>query len=193
MNTFDNIKPGNGNDSPEVSKSQRKRAAHEVLELAKKLISMPATRLKDLPLDQDLREEVDFARSIRAHGARKRQLMTVAKMLRSRDAAPLQDVANNIEEKNRRVTARHHHVEAWRDSLIEGSDRELSELLEHASTTNAQTLRQLIRNARKEAKLGKPPVAARKLFKVLRAMNEREPLPLLPASGTVIPAQAETS
>ena len=176
MSKPNHIKTGE-NDSLEVSKSQRKRDANELLDLAKQLISMPETRLKRLPLDQDLRDEVDFARSIRSHGARKRQLMTVGKMLRKRDTEQLLDAVNNIDEKNRQETVRHHHVEAWRDRLIAGSDRELSELLEQNQGANVQILRQLIRNAKKEVQMNKPPVAARKLFKVLREMNEREALP----------------
>jgi ribosome-associated protein len=169
-----------GDESLEVSKSQRKRDANVLLDLAKQLISMPETRLKRLPMDQDLRDEVDFARSIRPHGARKRQLMTVGKMLRKRDTEALLDEVNNIDGKNRQQTARHHHVEAWRDKLIAGGDVDLSELLEKNQGANVQILRQLIRNAKKEAQLDKPPAAARKLFKVLREMNEREALPPLP-------------
>ncbi len=179
MNKSNPVDPANGNDTSEVSKSQRKREAHELLDLARTLISMPETRLEGLPLEPDLRREVDFARSIRSHGARKRQLMTVAKILRQRDTGPLLDAVHNIDQKNRQITAHHHHIEAWRDRLIEGSDRLLSELLEQAPAINSQTLRQLIRNARKEAKLGKPPAAARKLFKLLREIDEQESLPPL--------------
>ncbi len=168
-----------GDESLEVSKSQRKRDANVLLDLAKQLISMPETRLKRLPMDQDLRDEVDFARSIRPHGARKRQLMTVGKMLRKRDTEALLDEVINFDEKNRQQTARHHHVEVWRDKLIAGGDQELSELLEKNQAANVQMLRQLIRNAKKEAQLNKPPAAARKLFKVLREMNEGEALPPL--------------
>ena len=169
------------NATLEISKSQRKREANELLELAKNLITMPESRLKGLPLDADLREEVEFARSIRAHGARKRQLMTVGKMLRKRDNEQLLDAVNNVDQKNRKMSARFHHDEAWRDRLIEGDDQELSELLEQSPNINVQTLRQLIRNAQKEAKIGKPPTAARKLFKLLRETDEQSPLPpLLP-------------
>ncbi len=168
-----------GQDSLEVSKSQRKREAHELLDLAKKIILMPDSRLKRLPLDPTLRAEINFARSIRSHGARKRQLMTVAKMIRRLDAESLLDAVNNIDGKNRQLTARHHHIEAWRDKLIAGTDVQLSELLEKTPDLNAQTLRQLIRNAKKEAKLNKPPAAARKLFKLLREMDEKNPLPTI--------------
>ncbi len=167
------------NETPDISKSQRKRDAHELLDLAKKLISMPESRLKRMPLDDDLRQEVEFARRIRAHGARKRQLMTVAKMLRNRDPEELIDAVNDVGQKNRKVNARFHHIEAWRDRLIEGSNKELSELLEQSPDANIQTLRQLLRNAKKEAKLGKPPTAARKLFKLLKETDKQHPLPAI--------------
>ena len=171
--------PSNKIETLEISKSQRKREAHELLDLAKKLISMPDARLKALPLDDDLREEVDFARNIRAHGARKRQLMTIGKMLRQRDNDELLDAVNNVDQKNRQIHARFHHIEAWRDRLIEGSDQDLTELLEQTPDINVQTLRQLIRNAKKEVKLGKSPAAARKLFKLLRETDEQNRLPPL--------------
>lgn len=167
------------NETLEVSKSQRKRDANELLDLAKLLISMPETRLKKLPLDQELRDGIDFARSITAHGARKRQLMTVGKMLRKRDNEALLDAVNNADQKIRQENARFHKVEAWRDRLVDGTDRELSELLEQTPTANAQMLRQLIRNAKKEAKLKKPPTSSRKLFKLLREMDAETPLPPL--------------
>jgi len=77
------------------------------------------------------------------------------------------------------MNARFHHVETWRDRLLAGSDQVLSELLEQVPDANVQTLRQLIRNAKKEATLGKPPSSSRKLFKLLREMEAEKPLPPL--------------
>ena len=163
----------------EISKSQRKRDAQELVDLAKEMISMTENRFKKLPLDEELRSEIEFARSIKSHGARKRQLMTVGKMLRQRDNEELLDAINNVDLKNRQANARFHLIETWRDRLIEDSDQVLSELLEQTPTANVQTFRQLIRNAKKEARLGKPPSAARKLFKLLRETDEQSPLPPL--------------
>ena len=167
------------NETLEISKSQRKRDAQELVNLAKTMIAMTENRFKKLPLDEDLRSEVEFARSIKSHGARKRQLMTVGKMLRLRDNEDLLDAVNNVDQKNRQANARFHVVETWRDRLIEGSDQVLSELLEQVPGANVQTLRQLIRNAKKEAQLEKPPSSARKLFKLLREMDEDNRLPTL--------------
>ena len=168
------------NDTVEISKSQRKRDANELLDLAKYLIAMPESTFKKLPMDQDLRDEVEFARSIKAYGARKRQLMTVGKMLRRRDNEELLDAVNNMSQKTRQVNARFHLVEAWRDRLVEGSNEVLTELLEHTPDANVQTLRQLIRNAKKEIQLEKSPTSARKLFKLLREIDAGQTLPPLP-------------
>ena len=140
---------------------------------------MPESRLKRMPLDDDLREEIEFARSIRSNGARKRQMMTVGKMLRLRDTEELIDAVNDVAQKNRKENARFHHVETWRDKLIEGGNEVLSGFIEQYPSINAQTLRQLIRNADKEAKLGKPPSSSRKLFKLLRESDNQTPLPPL--------------
>src|SRR5210317_817404 len=91
------------NNIQEVSKSQLKREANEVLDLAKKMLAMPEPTLNGLPLDPELREAVDFARSIRAHGAKKRQLMTVAKLMRNRDNTQIFEAINNLDQKNRQM------------------------------------------------------------------------------------------
>ena len=165
------------NETLEISKSQRKRDAKELVSLAKEMISMTENRFKKLPLDEDLRSELEFARSIKAHGARKRQLMTVGKMLRQRDNQELLDAVYNIDQKNRKANARFHQIEAWRDRLIEGDNQVLSEFLEQSPDANVQNLRQLIRNAKKEITMGKPPSASRKLFKLLRELDAEQPLP----------------
>jgi ribosome-associated protein len=105
--------------------------------------------------------------------------MTVGKMLRLRDNADLLDAVNNFDQITRQANARFHLIETWRDRLIEGSDQVLSELLEQVPAANAQTFRQMIRNAKKEATLGKPPSSSRKLFKLLRELDTQTPLPPL--------------
>ena len=95
----------NDNEILEVSKSQRKREAHALLQLARQLADMPANLLSSLPLDAELSTEIEFARNIRARGARKRQVMTVAKMLRQRDNQELLDAIEQIDQNNRRESA----------------------------------------------------------------------------------------
>lgn len=167
-------------DLEKPSKSELKREAKELTKLARKLLRMPLAQLKYIPLNEDLREAVDFGRRIRAHGASKRQTQTIGKMLRRLDATPIVNAINNLELKTRQINVHHRHLEAWRDRLIEGQAQGLLALLAQNPDFNLQTLRQLVRNANKEARLGKPPAAARKLFKLLRECDAENPLPPLP-------------
>lgn len=166
--------------STPVSKSQRRREALAWVDLARKLVTLPERQCAHLPLDDDLRTAVAFARSISGHGARKRQLKTIAGMLRRLDAQEVARAVDQLDERQRQANARHHLVEAWRDRLLDGRDRELATLLAHCPQLNSQTLRQLLRNAGREARAGRPPAAARKLFRLLRETDAETPLPPLP-------------
>lgn len=148
-----------------------------MFELARDLVAMSNKQLSALPIEKDLREAIDFAGSIRSNVARKRQVQFVAKMMRSRDVLVIQQALAEQELEARQVTVRHHRVEAWRDRLLAEGDMALGELVKHLDPSNVQTLRNLLRNARKESELGKPPAAARKLFKLLREMDALKDLP----------------
>jgi ribosome-associated protein len=166
--------------SAPVSKSQRRREALAWLDLARKLMTLPERQCARLPLDEDLRSAVAFARSISGRGARKRQLKTIAGMLRRLDAREVVRAVDQLDERQRQANARHHLAEAWRDRLLDGRDRALATLLAHCPQLNSQRLRQLVRNAGREARAGKPPAAARKLFRLLRETDAQTPLPPLP-------------
>jgi ribosome-associated protein len=166
-----------GETPEEVSKSQRRRDALEVRSLASRLISLNPSRLAVVPLDEQLRDEIDRARSIRSNVARKRQLQYVAKLLRRHELEPILDTLDSFENEARQLTARQHRVEAWRDRLIESGDAAVGALLERRRDADAQAIRQLVRNARREAQKNKPPAAARSLFRLLRELDEAEPLP----------------
>lgn len=164
------------------SKSQRKRDAQALFELGRELVEMPPKALAALPLEEDLLREVNFARGIRSHVARKRHLQFIAKMLRKRDVDALRGALEAARQEARQLTVRHHRAEAWRDLLLADGDQLLSELLSEYGSDHAQVLRQLIRNARREAQGGKPPASARKLFRQLRDLDAIKPLPPAPGS-----------
>jgi ribosome-associated protein len=162
------------------SKSQRKREAKLVFELARDLAAMSNRQLSALPIEDELRSAIDFAGSIKSHVARKRQVQFVAKMMRASDVQAIQEAQAAIEMNARQVSVRHHRVEAWRDQLLKDGDEALAQLLKESKGFDIQALRHLIRNARKESEHGKPPASARKLFKLLRDMDSEQNLPPAP-------------
>jgi len=166
-----------GETPEEVSKSQRRREALEVKSLASRLITLNASRLAAVPLDEQLRAEIDRARSIRSNVARKRQLQYVAKLLRRNDLDPILDTLDSFDNEAKQLTARQHRVEAWRDLLIESGDAAVGALIELRRDADAQAIRQLLRNAQRETQKNKPPAAARSMFRLLRELDETEPLP----------------
>lgn len=164
----------------EVSKSQLKRDAQAVFELGRKLTELPAAKLLELPLAPDVVEAVVTARGIRSRVARKRQLGFLARLLRLTDTAPVMEALERMQGAARESNARHHRTEAWRDALLDQGDAALAVLAEACATADRQAIRQLVRNAQRERSRGKPPAAARKLFKQLRELDERESLPPIP-------------
>ena len=92
---------------------------------------------------------------------------------------PLLDALDGFETEARQLNARHHRSEAWRDHLLERGDPAVGQLMELRRDADAQAIRQLLRNAGREAARGKPPSAARALFRLLRELDETDPLPPL--------------
>jgi ribosome-associated protein len=169
------------NDS-DVSKSQRRREALQIRGLAARLVDMEPARLARLPLEDTVRRAIDEARKIRARVARKRQLQYVAKLLRRSELGEIHEALDAFDGEARRQAAGHHRCEAWRDCLIDSGDAALGELLQRRRDADAQSLRQLIRNARREKDRGAPPAASRALFRLLRELDTNEPLPPLPGN-----------
>lgn len=160
-----------------VSKSQLKREAKALFDFGKMLSDLPEPVLLALPLERSVLDEILFARSIRARVARKRQLGFLAKKLRITDLTAVEAALDQRSEAARELKARHHRAEAWRDHLLKSGDKALSELLETRHDLDIQTLRQLLRNAQREATANKPPASARKLFRLLRDADSETPLP----------------
>jgi len=155
------------------SRSQQRREALEVLELAEKLASLTPTQLAKLPIPDDLLPHLEQTRRITAHVARKRQLAFLAKQMRRQDDETLEAIRDALDEDGvaaRRETAALHRAETWRDRLLADGDAALAELLEEYPAADRQHLRQLARNAHEEKLRNKPPRAFRELFRELRAL-----------------------
>ncbi len=165
-------------DTP-PSKSQRKRDARVLFELGRDLVALTQRQLAALPIEAGLLEAINVARGIRSHVARKRQVQFIAKMMRNQDVVPIREALAALQIEARQMNARHHRVESWRDRLLSGDDQLLGILFSQRVFSDSQVLRQLIRNARKEIRLDKPPAATRALFKLLREMDRTQTLPAL--------------
>lgn len=153
------------------SRSQRRREALAVFDLAQALVELSPSRLDRVPLDEALRDLVVDSRRITAHIARKRQLQFLAKQLRQEDEETLEAIRRALEPDRaeaRRETARLHRLEDWRERLLADEGSALGELIALHPEIDRQRLRQLLRAVHEERRRDKPPKAYRELFQLLR-------------------------
>lgn len=139
-----------------------------MLELGNRLLELAPQQLDSIPLEGNVRAALEEIRSIRAHGARKRQLKYLGKLLRQADAAPIREALDTIRSSHRQTIARHHLSERWRDRLLEEDNSTLSEFIDAYPHADRQSLHQLIRAARQERAAARAPRQQRELFRLLR-------------------------
>ena len=157
----------------EPSKSQLKRDAQAVRSLGEELAALGASERARIPLPDDVVEAIEVFNRTTKNGARKRQLGWLAKRMRKIDIEPVEAAMEAIRQAARANTQNLHRVEQWRDRLLTETDGEspkkaLTEFLNAFPHADRQQLRQLQRSAEKEKQAGKPPRAARLLFKLVR-------------------------
>ncbi len=153
-----------------VSKSQLKREAHSLTELGKRLVQLDKGSLAKIPLPDNLLDAINSAKNIRQHGALKRQLQYIGKLMRKTDPEPIQAAYEAATHHYRADTQQLHEIENWRDRLLAEGDSALGELTDRHPDADRQHLRQLMRSAKKEREKNRPPRAARELFQYLKGL-----------------------
>jgi ribosome-associated protein len=126
-----------------------------------------AATLAKLELDEDLRAVVDRARQVTQHVARRRAERTVAgELRRAGGLAELRQRLTNIEQTGAAEPRLFHLAEEWRARLIEEGVSAAADLPGGA----AAPLPTLVADAQRERATGKPPGAARALFRHVMAV-----------------------
>lgn len=103
------------------SKSAKKREKLELQELGEALISLTATQLARLDLDERLFDAITLARSISSHGALRRQKQLIGKLMRGVDAEPIRSALDAIGSSDRLQKRVFREAERWRDRIT-GTD-----------------------------------------------------------------------
>lgn len=153
------------------SKSQRKREMTALQDLGAELVELSRERLAKIDMPERLREALHDAQRITKHEARRRQMQYIGKIMRDVDAAPLREAINALKGISAAANARQHRLEQLRVRLM-ADETAFGDLARDYPGADIQHLRQLRRNALKEAEQGKPPRAFRELFRQLRELDE---------------------
>lgn len=153
-----------------ISKSQRKRESTALQDLGKELFELSRDQLKKMDLPESLLGALLEAKRLTSHGAMRRQMQFIGKVMRDIEVEPIHQQLAVIRGESNIAKAQFHALENWRTQLIK-DDAVLPQWLAQHPETDVQQFRQLIRNARKEAAEAKPPKSSRALFKLLREMS----------------------
>lgn len=176
------------------SRTAVKRRMQALQELGEALVALKETQIKRLPASDRLVDALLLAKTMPKREARRRQVQYIGKLMRSEDAAALEQVlqlaadgaASQVGAQN--VQA----AQQWRSRLLD-DDAAVQEWVAAHPNTDVQRLRSLIRQARKDAQQqqqfateasrnqqgGGKNTAFKQLFQLLR-----EQLQELPASAS---------
>lgn len=138
------------------SKTQRKKEMTALQSLGEKLVDLNDSDLAKLPLSEKLRDALQMAKSLRAHGALRRQKQLIGKLMRNEDAEAISQALVAHAEPARDAVLQMHAVEKWRDRLLESPDAALADLAASYPHVDQESVRTLITQS-----IGKDSVQSR--------------------------------
>lgn len=154
------------------SRSLRKREAHAREALAPVLSEMNPAQRAQLPLPEHVANAVAELDRVREHGARKRQLKYVGRLLREMDETAFEAIHDRLEEirqDRNRAAAAFHALERWRERLLHEGPAAIDAWCARYPATDRALLMQRIAEVRAaQAATKANPAPARQLFRELR-------------------------
>ncbi|MEO6973786.1 MAG: ribosome biogenesis factor YjgA [Rhodoferax sp.] len=172
----------------EMSRTDLKRESTELQKLGEDLLLLRADLIERLALPEKLVDAVQEAKRITNFEGKRRQMQFIGKLMRLLPPETPVAIRTALDEQHSgsaQETLNLHLAEQWRDALIADEDA-LGRWLGDFAQTDTQQLRALIRQARKDAKPGKPGEAPRHarayrdIFQLVRdqlANQEADPIP----------------
>lgn len=159
--------PTNSPDDQKPSKTQVKKAMADLQKLGEQLVKLPETQLAKIPLPSHLQEQIYLARTLTAHGAVRRQLQYIGKLMRDVDIAPIQAELQKLQQTHLASTLLFQQAEQWREQMLAQGDAPLAKFIDTYPSLDKQLLRQYLRLALADHKQQKDTGASKKLFKYI--------------------------
>ena len=170
-----------------ISRTEQKRRAKAIEELAHELVELSPTEIGKLPIDDFLRQEIKDARPLKG-SARKRQIKYVAKELRDLDPDPLLDFLEERKGSKLKQDRDLHELERLRQDILSEAIAAHQEAQAEGDTLNEEWQSELAaaaaadlpgldlvavnRAARRYARSRKPAYG-REVFRLLRSAKEQ--------------------
>lgn len=154
------------------NKTQIKKDIAKVNKLAEELTQLTTIQLQETEIPKSIRQAIEEAKLMSPiKSARKRQLKFITALLRNIELTNIIEHLGRLKIKNTQSIKIHYKIEQWQDKLITNEGNSvLTELLHQYPTAKKQHLRQLQRNAQKEAKSTTYSKHSRILYKYLQEL-----------------------
>ena len=159
-------------DTGRPSKTKQKEVMHELRDLGAELVELSVGQLKRINLPENIFDAVRECQKITAHGARRRQIQYLGKLMRGVDDEPIRAGLALLRGESSAETARLHRLERLRVRLLE-DEAVLTEIAAQWPGVDLQHLRTLRRNALKEKENNKPPKNFRAIFQILQELDQK--------------------
>ncbi|KAF0123855.1 MAG: hypothetical protein FD151_55 [bacterium] len=89
-------------DTDYKSRTRRKNEDRALQRLGEQLVTMPSGQLETMGLPAELLTAIEFARRIRSHSARRRQIQYIGVLMRHIDPRPIEIALDRIRSGNLR-------------------------------------------------------------------------------------------
>ena len=169
-----------------LSRSEKKRRAKGIENLATELVNLSAAEIAKLTCDDLLKKDIEDARLLKT-GARKRQIKYITKQLRDLNIAPLLDFLEEKKGSKLKQDQDFHKLERWRDDIISEAIQNYREaehlgeafdeswpspVLESMATEIPNLDQQAIKIAAIKYVKSRKPAFSREIFRILKAAHE---------------------
>lgn len=155
----------------EKSRTRLKEEMQDLQRLGESIVKLPLDRINKIEMPEELRDAILLARTLKKHGAMRRQMQYVGTLMRNVDTEPIRCFIDNIKIGSKDESRTFNKLEKWRDDLVNGKDGVMDCVLNELPGVDRQHIRQLVRNAVKEKEKEQPPKASRALFRYLKELT----------------------
>jgi ribosome-associated protein len=158
------------------SKTRRKQQMTELQALGAELVALPESQFRQMPMSERLMIAARDARKITSFEGKRRQLQYVGRLMRDEEDGIIEAMRAKLaafKGESNAENARFHAMEKIRDAML-ADDAAITQFIADHAGVDVQHLRNLVREARKDAQAARAPRHARDVFKLIRETLENE-------------------
>jgi len=155
------------------SKTARKREADRLQNIGRRISGLNQNQIDALELTPALHKAIGDYRRFPSHGAKRRQLQFVGKLMRNTDTQQIEDHLADLDGESAQARYKFNQLEQWRDDLLRNPEA-MTRFIAAFPGVDRQQLRQIVKKHNATQNLDQQKAAAKNLFRFIRHASEIE-------------------